>query len=80
MYTIYNFSVFHQNLMKLGEVVVVVRIEYYNITKFFKNSDETQKSFKRMVRPLGAGELGLRIIMNLFWFLISYVAQFRASL
>ena len=67
--------------MKLGEVVVVVvRIEYYNITKFFKNSDETQKSFKRMVRPLGAGELGLRIIMNLFWFLISYVAQFRASL
>ena len=67
--------------MKLGEVVVVVvRIEYYNITKFFKNSDETQKSFKWMVRPLGAGELGLRIIMNLFRFLISYVAQFRASL
>ena len=38
-----SFFVFDKKLMKLGEVVVC--IEYYNIIKFFKNSDETQNFF-----------------------------------
>ena len=40
-----TFLFFHQNLMKLGEVLVyVVHIEYYSIKKFYQILIENKKS------------------------------------
>ena len=64
----YNFFVYHHNLIKLGDVVVL-HVCVLQLHKVSLNSDEEQKKVlytfnDPTVRQLAIGELGLMVMLS----------------